>query len=53
MSALTAAPAWEALTAHYVRIKDVHLRALFAEDVGRAERFSVEGAGLFLDYSNE
>jgi glucose-6-phosphate isomerase len=51
MSALTAAPAWKALTAHYARIKDVHLRDLFAEDAERAERFSVEGAGLFLDYS--
>ena len=29
----------------------MHLRALFAEDPGRAERFSAEGAGLFLDYS--
>ena len=24
---------------------------LFADDPGRAERFSAEGAGLFLDYS--
>ena len=51
MSALTAAPAWQALTVHYARVKDVHLRALFAEDPDRAKRFSAEGAGLFLDYS--
>ncbi len=44
-------PAWAALEAHHVRIKDVHLRTLFADDPGRAARFSVEGAGLFLDYS--
>lgn len=43
--------AWQALTAHYAKIKDTHLRQLFAEDPGRAKRFSVEGAGLFLDYS--
>ncbi len=51
MTTLTATPAWTALAAHHEQVKDVHLRALFAEDPGRAERFSVEGAGLFLDYS--
>ena len=29
----------------------MHLRTLFADDPGRAERFYAEGAGLFLDYS--
>jgi glucose-6-phosphate isomerase len=51
MTTLTATPAWTALAAHHERVKDVHLRQLFAEDPGRAERYSVEGAGLFLDYS--
>jgi glucose-6-phosphate isomerase len=51
MPPLTAAPAWQALSIHYARIKDAHLRTLFAEDPGRAARFSAEGAGLFLDYS--
>jgi glucose-6-phosphate isomerase len=51
MTALNLLPAWQALTAHHAKIKDVHLRKLFADDPGRAERFSVEGAGLFLDYS--
>jgi glucose-6-phosphate isomerase len=51
MTALTATPAWQALTAHHAHIKDAHLRTLFAEDPGRSERFSAEGAGLFLDYS--
>ena len=51
MTALTETPAWQALTAHHAQIKDTHLRKLFAEDPGRAERFSAEGAGLFLDYS--
>ena len=43
--------AWQALTAHYQQIKDVHLRRLFAEDPGRGERLTAEGAGLYLDYS--
>ncbi len=51
MTALTATPSWQALTAHYAKIKDLHLRSLFAGDAGRAERMSAEGAGLFLDYS--
>ena len=52
MTVLTAqTPAWQALAAHHAQIKDVHLRTLFADDPGRAEHFSVEGAGLFLDYS--
>ena len=51
MTGLTATPAWKALLSHHAQIKDVHLRKLFADDPGRAERFSVEGAGLFLDYS--
>jgi glucose-6-phosphate isomerase len=43
--------AWRALATHYQQIKDVHLRQLFAEDPGRGERLTVEGAGLYLDYS--
>jgi glucose-6-phosphate isomerase len=48
---MTPTPAWAALTAHQARIKDEHLRTLFADDPDRAARFSVEGGGLFLDYS--
>ena len=48
---LTQTPAWRALEAHHAAIKDTHLRALFAEDPGRAARFTVEGPGLLLDYS--
>jgi len=43
--------AWRALQAHHAEVKDLHLRELFANDPGRAERFAAEGAGLFLDYS--
>ena len=51
MTALTAAPSWRALMTHHAQIKDLHLRDLFADDPGRAERLSAEGAGIFLDYS--
>jgi len=43
--------AWQALSAHHAKIKNAHLRQLFADDPDRAPRFMVEGAGLFLDYS--
>jgi glucose-6-phosphate isomerase len=43
--------AWKALAAHHGEIAKVHLRELFAEDPKRGERFAVEAAGLFLDYS--
>ncbi len=48
---LTSATEWKALEAHYGSVKGLQLRALFASDPGRSERFSVEAAGLFLDYS--
>jgi glucose-6-phosphate isomerase len=51
MTALAVTPSWQALMTHHAQIKDLHLRDLFADDPGRAERFSAEGAGLFLDYS--
>jgi glucose-6-phosphate isomerase len=50
-SRATETAAWRALAAHQATIKDVHLRRMFADDPGRAARFSAEGAGLFLDYS--
>jgi glucose-6-phosphate isomerase len=49
--ALTARKAWKALDAHYKKMKAEHLRMLFAQDPERGTRFTVEGAGIFLDYS--
>jgi glucose-6-phosphate isomerase len=43
--------AWAALAAHHGKIRDVHLRTLFAEDPARGERLAMEAAGLYLDYS--
>jgi len=48
---LTERRAWNALKSHYEKIRDVHLRTLFAEDPKRGERLTVEAVGLFLDYS--
>jgi len=47
----TGSPAWQALADHHAQIKDMHLRQMFADDPGRAERFTCESAGLLLDYS--
>jgi len=49
----TETAAWRALQAHYEKIKDVHLRKLFADDPRRGETFVAEGAGLYLDYSKQ
>ncbi len=48
---LTQRPTWQALEEHYQKIRDLHLRTLFAEDPGRGERFALEAAGIYLDYS--
>jgi glucose-6-phosphate isomerase len=48
---LTARPAWKALATHRQQVGGIHLRDLFAADPSRGERLTVEGAGLYLDYS--
>jgi glucose-6-phosphate isomerase len=48
---LTSRPAWKALEAHHEKVRDLHLRALFAQDPQRGERLTAEAAGLYLDYS--
>jgi glucose-6-phosphate isomerase len=51
MTSITESPEWEALEKHLEQMRDVHLRALFADDPGRGEAMTVEAGGLFLDYS--
>jgi glucose-6-phosphate isomerase len=48
---LTKRKAWEALRAHYEKVRGSHLRELFAEDSKRGERMTTEAVGIFLDYS--
>ncbi len=43
--------AWKALQNHYKKVRNLHLRSLFADDPGRGERMTAEAVGLFLDYS--
>ncbi len=43
--------AWALLEKHYQKLKDVHLRQLFADDPARGERLTAEAAGIYLDYS--
>ena len=51
MSALTDSPAWKALEAHQRTLASRHLREWFAAEPDRAARHSLEGAGLFADFS--
>lgn len=51
MSALTQLPAWQLLEQHFEQARRAHMRQLFETDPQRAERFSLEVGGLFLDYS--
>ena len=48
---LTKRKAWKTLQTHYAKVRDLHLRDLFADDPTRGERMTAEAAGLFLDYS--
>src|SRR4051795_6587671 len=51
MSGLQETQAWQELQAHFEKIRDAHLRDLFAADPERGKRLVAEGAGLFLDFS--
>src|SRR5271163_4845791 len=51
IKSLTQYPAWKSLAAHNKQIQKLHLRKLFSGDAKRGQAFSVEAAGLFLDYS--
>ena len=44
-------PAWQALTAHHSQTGKMHLREWFATDAQRGRRYTLEAAGLYLDYS--
>jgi glucose-6-phosphate isomerase len=48
---LTATPEWEALAAHAEKLREVHLRTLFADDPYRGESLRAEAGDLFVDYS--
>ena len=43
--------AWRELRAHFEQIAELQLNQLFVDDPQRAQDFSLEDQGLFLDYS--
>lgn len=48
---LTQLPAWQALKGHQAKMRDVHMRDLFASDPHRFEKFSLSLGDLLFDYS--
>jgi glucose-6-phosphate isomerase len=48
---LTHSSTWKALGTHAAENRDLNLKTLFAEDPRRGERFTIEAAGVYLDYS--
>ncbi len=48
---LTKLAAWQALEAHYQKVRELHLRKLFADDPRRGERMTAEAIGIYFDYS--
>jgi len=48
---LTKRKAWKALATHFKKVRELHLRDLFAQDPKRGARMTLEAAGLYLDYS--
>jgi len=51
IQSLTGRPGWKALESHHQKVREVHLRQLFADDPKRGERLTTEAVGLYLDYS--
>ena len=51
MGSLIELPVWQDLQKHASQVQALHLRDLFAADANRAQQFSVEAEGLFLDYA--
>ncbi|HKE06524.1 MAG TPA: glucose-6-phosphate isomerase [Candidatus Acidoferrum sp.] len=43
--------AWKALKLHHKEVQSKHLRDLFEKDPKRAEKYTLEALGIYLDYS--
>lgn len=48
---LTKLAAWQALETHYPKVRELHLRKLFADDPKRGKRMTTEAIGIYFDYS--
>ena len=51
MSSLTSSPEWKALLAHQSAVSGSQISSFFAENPNRFNEFSLESAGILLDYS--
>src|SRR6202047_4717690 len=51
IQSVTGRPGWKALESHHQKVRELHLRQLFADDPKRGERLTTEAVGLYLDYS--
>ncbi len=51
MSSFAGSDVWKNLSEHHNQITKKSLQQLFAEDPKRFERYSLKGAGIFVDYS--
>jgi len=48
---LTKLAAWQALETHYLKVRELHLRELFAGNPKRGEQLTTEALGIYFDYS--
>ncbi len=51
ISELTKLSAWKALDAHFAKVRELHLRKLFADNPKRGEQMTVDAIGIYFDYS--
>ena len=51
ITSLTGRVVWQALEVHYEKVKNLHLRELFADDPKRGDRLAAEAVGVYFDYS--
>jgi len=51
--ALPELPAWRALGRHRAELRNLHLRQLFTDDPRRADRLTLDAAGLYVDFSKQ
>ena len=47
----TKTKSWKQLSQHFEKVKDVHMKDLFADDPQRFNRFSIRFKDILLDYS--
>ncbi len=51
MSNISESAEWQDLQSHYLDVRGLHMRDLFAKDSARFKKFSVSDCGILLDYS--